>query len=102
MQELQREKVGNFDLSQAIELEDLEKNGEDFIKQYLISIPEFFKEYKCIYLENEQLKLLINGVKIKTDQQDDGLYQIKTKDETWIGVGIVQNKLLKRKLIINS
>ncbi len=99
MKELNRIKVGEFDISQAITIEEIEnnKNKEEFWNKNVISIQTFFKDKPYIVLNEKKLQLFLNGVKLLTNKSD-GLYQIKANDN-FIGIGIVNNKLLKRELI---
>ena len=101
MKELNRTKVGNFEIASAITIEDLEKNkdSEEFLNKHIISIQDFFKDYPIIYLENQEIELLLNGVKLQRDLED-GLYQIQTVSKKFIGVGKLTNNMLKRKLML--
>ncbi len=99
MKELNRTRVGTFSIEQAITIEQLEENKQ-IVKEHIIDIPTFFKDYPCIYLNEEQIQLLINGVKLHTNNKD-GIYQIQTENKDFIGIGIIKDKMLKRKLIIN-
>ncbi len=103
MKELNRIKVGNFSIEQAISLELLEKNVENkiFLESKIITIQKFFENIPCICLEPEKIRLLKNGVQLTT-QKPDGLYQIKEKNGNWIGIGTIYKKLLKRKIILQE
>lgn len=99
MKELNRVQVGQFNLNQAITVEELEKNKENekFLNQHLITVQNFFEKYPIIELKEEKLKLFLNGVQL-TNNNDDGLYQIKVNNIV-IGIGTIKNKLLKREII---
>ncbi len=101
MKELNRTKVGNFEITSAITIEDLEKNkdSEEFLNKHIIRIQDFFKDYPIIFLEKQEIELLLNGVKLQRNLEN-GLYQIQTKNKEFIGVGIVTNNVLKRKLML--
>ncbi len=101
MQELNRIKVGEFDLKQSIALQELEQNKEnkEFLESKVITLQEFFKNSPSICLEEKKLTLFLNGVQL-TKKEQDGLYQIINEQGKWIGIGIIENQLLKRKLII--
>ena len=81
MKELNRVQVGQFNLNQAITVEELEKNKENekFLNQHLITVQNFFEKYPIVELKEEKLKLFLNGVQL-TNNNDDGLYQIKVNN----------------------
>lgn len=95
MEELQRTKVNNFDIKDAISLEYLDKVT---IKEKIISIEEIFKDKPNIDLNNKKLELFLNGVQL-THDLNNGLYRIYNNSK-FIGLGIVKNKLLKRDIVI--
>lgn len=99
MKELNRVQVGQFNLNQAFTVEELEKNKENekFLNQHLITVQNFFEKYPIIELKEEKLKLFLNGVQL-TNNNDDGLYQIKVNNVV-VGIGTIKNKLLKREII---
>jgi tRNA pseudouridine synthase B len=99
MKELNRVQVGQFNLNQAITVEELEKNKENekFLNQHLITVQNFFEKYSIVELKEEKLKLFLNGVQL-TNNNDDGLYQIKVNNAV-VGIGTIKNKLLKREII---
>lgn len=78
MSELQRIKVGQFDIEQSITIEQLESNKE-LLNKNIITIQDFFKNYPIINLNENKEKLFINGVQL-TYNNLDGLYQIKIND----------------------
>lgn len=90
MKELKRTKVGKFTIEQAITIEQL-KEGQN-IK--VITIEEMFEDKEKIQLEDDDIKLLLNGVKLKKEKQD-GIYKIYSKTNKFIGTGIIENGRLK-------
>lgn len=90
MKELKRTKVGNFNIKQAITLEQLQE--KENIK--IITIEEMFKDKEEIILEDSKIILLLNGVKMNIEKPK-GIYRIYNKQNKFIGLGIVQNKILK-------
>ena len=90
MKELKRTKVGNFNIEQAITLEQLQE--KENIK--IITIEEMFKDKEEIILEDSKIILLLNGVKMNMEKPN-GIYRIYNKQNKFIGLGIVQNKILK-------
>ena len=90
MKELKRTKVGNFNIEQAITLGQLQE--KENIK--IITIEEMFKDKEEIILEDSKIILLLNGVKMNIEKPK-GIYRIYNKQNKFIGLGIVQNKILK-------
>lgn len=97
MKELKRNKVGEFDIknailiSEIIEIEKIEKN--------FISIEKFFGKIEKITLNEYKLKLFLNGVKININKQD-GLYKIYDEKSNFIGLGISKDGKIKRDIIV--
>ena len=96
MAELKRLPVGNFKIEDAIQIEDVEK----YLDKKLITIESLFAEEKQITLDNKKLQLFLNGVMLTCDEQD-GIYRIYNND-IFVGIGIVQKKLLKRDIILGK
>ena len=90
MKELKRTKVGDFNIEQAITLGQLQE--KENIK--IITIEEMFKDKEEIILEDSKVILLLNGVKMNMEKPN-GIYRIYNKQNKFIGLGIVQNKILK-------
>lgn len=99
MKELNRIQVGQFELNQAVTIEDIEENkgNAEFWNENVITMQKFFESYPITKLQEEKLNLFLNGVQL-TNNSDDGLYQIKVNN-TVIGIGTIKNKLLKREII---
>lgn len=114
MSELNRLRVGQFDICNAITIEQLEQkikeknenfqennNGQmqntEFINKNIITMQQFFEKYPIINLPEEKLKLFLNGVQLTYKKPDD-IYQIQVNNQI-IGVGILKNNLLKRDII---
>lgn len=96
MKELKRTRVGEFKIEDAItiqELEDSKNKSERFI-----TLEKFFENSKNILLDDRKIKLFLNGVKLTYNCQD-GIYKIYNNNN-FIGIGIVENNLLKRDIII--
>lgn len=104
MKGLNRTKVGIFDIKDSIKIYELEKNKNDtkFLKKHLISIEELFiklyGENNILVLNEKKLNLFFNGVRLSYDLQD-GQYRIYNKDGEFIGIGSIENKLLKREIV---
>lgn len=100
MSDLNRIQVGNFSIADAISMDELEENRENkhFIEQYFITLEKFFQEKLVIHLEDRKLESFLNGVKL-TQKLEDGNYRVYHNGK-FIGIGIVQNQLLKRDIIL--
>lgn len=101
---LNRLKVGDFDIENSITLKELleQKSDKNFLGKYLISIEKLFRYNKEIALEEQKIKHFLNGVKLTT-KNSDGIYRIYKKEndnKIFLGIGIVENNLLKRDIII--
>lgn len=100
MLNLERTRVGKFDISNCITLDELEKNKDnlELIKNKIISIEKLFEVNENIELDNKKLELFLNGVKL-TQNKKDGIYKIYNNNN-FIGIGIIKDNLLKRDIII--
>ncbi len=100
MKELQRIKVGDFSITNAININEIleNKNLKQILEDKIITIEELFKNCKELSLENRKLELFLNGVKL-TYKLNDGIYRIYNSDK-FIGLGIVENELLKRDIVL--
>lgn len=96
MKELNRTKVGRFNIKNSITIEELENNKEN-IEEKIITMQELFKENATINLTKEQLGKFLNGVKINI-KLEDGIYNIY--EEKYIGLGIVKDNKLKRDIVL--
>ena len=93
MATLQRTKVGEFTLEEAIEMEDLEEIQQ--IQKKLITAEELFKIYASINLKEQEMQHFLNGVKI-TRNEADGLYKIYNQNGKFVGIGEIKEGRLKR------
>lgn len=100
MSKLIREKVGEFEIKDAITIQELQENlnNRDFLDKYFISIESLFQKCNQVILDDNRLKHFLNGVKI-TVKQEDGLYRIYN-NQSFIGLGKLENHLLKRDIIL--
>lgn len=105
MKELNRTKVGIFDVKDSTSIEELEdnKNDEIYIKERIISIEELFVRLygndNIVKLNDKKLELFLNGVKL-TYELAEGLYRIYDSKNDFIGIGSIQNNLLKREICL--
>ena len=102
MKELKRTRVNNFKIEYSISLEELEQNkdNEEFLKNNVISIEKVFENKNKINLNKRKTELFLNGVKLTYNLEDD-IYLVYSNN-VFLGLGIVQNKLLKRDVIVDE
>lgn len=98
MKELNRTKVGQFDINQAITIEEL-KSQIDNIQEKIITIEKLFENTPEIILNDRKKELMLNGVKIIMEL-DEGIYKLYDSNKTFIGIGTVKNNSLKRDIIL--
>ena len=101
MEYLKRTVVGDFKIEDSILLDDLKENKEnyDFLNSKILGLEEVFKNLPRIVLNARKYELFLNGVML-TFKLEDGIYNIYSENQKYIGIGIVKNKLLKRDVVI--
>lgn len=97
MKNLRRTEVDKFNLEQAVTIEEI-KEKTDIVEQKIISVEEIFNNNEKIQLNEYKLNLFLNGVKL-TYNKPNGVYRVYNNDK-FIGLGVIENKLLKRDVII--
>ena len=97
MKELRRVKVGEFEIQDSVNIEEI-KNNQGLLEEKIISIEKFFNDKEEIELNYKELQLFLNGVMI-TKQNLEGIYRIYNNDK-FIGLGIISNNRLKRDIIL--
>ena len=98
MSSLRRTRVDKFTLDNALTFEKLENRKEDL--SILIKMEDIFNDLDELTLNKRKLELFLNGVML-TVELEDGLYNVYS-DGKYIGLGTVNNKLLKRDVITNE
>ncbi len=101
MKDLDRIMVGDFSIETSITVEQLEDNleNQEYIKEKLISIEDFFKGIPEIILDDRSLHLFINGVMLERNNIAE-ISRIYDKNHKFIGIGINSNGKLKRRIVI--
>jgi tRNA pseudouridine55 synthase len=99
MKELNRTKVGEFNIEQAVTIDELQNNVDNkvFLNEHFISLEDIFKDCNSIDLNTRKLKFFLNGVQLTYDLPN-GLYKVYC-NENFIGTGTIKEKLLKRDII---
>ena len=83
-------------------IKEIEKNinNKEFLKNKIISIEQYFKNNPSLELQENKIKLLLNGVQLEYNLEDN-LYKIYNSQKEFIGLATIKNKLLKRDVILN-
>lgn len=97
MKELRRTRVGEFDIKNTVNIEEMKKNP-NLLEENIITIEKFFENKQQIELNDKQLELFLNGVKLSKDNKND-IYRIYNNNK-FIGLGIVEDNKLKRDIIL--
>ena len=95
MKNLQRTKVGNFDIKNSINISQIE--DKELLNKNFISFEVFFKSSEKIVLDDKKLKQFLNGMIINIEKSD-GIYKIYDKNEVFIGIGKLNQNGLKRDI----
>lgn len=92
MAELERIKLNQFSIEDAVYIENLQNKD-------IISIETIFENTPKIILDDMILQKLLDGVLIKKDLPDN-LYRIYNIKKEFIGLGILKDNFLKRDVIV--
>ena len=90
---LKRVSQGKFNINQALNTEEVEIRN-------LISIEDAVKEFSAIKLQNDQLKIFLNGGKLKNINCEDNDYRIYDLSSNFLGLGNVSNNVLALKRLV--
>lgn len=99
MKDLERKQVGEFYIENAITIDEIENQKNDFSKLPMITMEEFFQEKSKIQLNEKKITLFRNGV-LLTRNEEDGIYRIYHEKEIFIGIGQIKDHKLKREIVI--
>ena len=95
MKNLKRLQVGEFNIKDAVYIDDINLENVD---EHLITLEELLKRTESISLNEKKLKLFLNGVQL-TCNNNDGVYKIYVANK-FIGTGTIKKGLLKRDIIL--
>lgn len=73
MYSLNRIKVGSFDITNSISIEEIENKRNDLekLKDKIIQVEEIFKDKPKFILNSRKMQLFLNGVNLKVDKEND-------------------------------
>ena len=112
MKELNRRQVGQFSIDDAVDIDSLEQhiNDDAFFARYFISIEKLFENCSYTKLDDDKLRLFLNGVKLTTNEfrlfdenlsnQFAGCIRVYDSLSHFVGIGISYNGFLKREIVI--
>lgn len=100
MIELDRVRVGDFNIEKSVTIEDIEKFkcNDEWLNCNIITLEDLLKNKEAINIDNNDMDKFLNGVKIYTEKPN-GIYSVYC-DGKFIGSGIVQDSSIKRDVII--
>lgn len=93
MSALNRIKVGEFSIEEAITIEQMQEESISYR-----TIEELFQNKPKITITQNRLNPFLNGVKL-TMKEPDGVYCIYCQED-FVGIGIVEKEFLKRDIIV--
>ena len=93
MSALNRIKVGEFSIEEAITIEQMQEESISYR-----TIEELFQNKPKITITPNRLNPFLNGVKL-TMKEPDGVYRIYCQED-FVGIGIVEKEFLKRDIIV--
>lgn len=97
MKELTRTSVNEFKLENAVTIDEVKENSL-IVNEKVINIETIFKDKPELKLNDRKKELFLNGVRLTFEKPND-IYRIYNNNE-FIGLGTVQDNLLKRDVII--
>lgn len=100
MIELDRVRAGEFDIKQAVTIEEVQKfkDNDEWLNSNIITLEDLLKNNESINIDNTHMDKFLNGVKIYI-VKPNGIYSVYC-DGKFIGSGIVENNRMKRDVII--
>ena len=100
MIELDRVRAGEFEIKQAVTMEELEKfkDNDEWLNSNIITLEDLLKNNESININNNDIDKFLNGVKIYIDKPN-GIYSVCC-DGKFVGSGIIENSRIKRDVII--
>jgi tRNA pseudouridine55 synthase len=89
MSKLERIKAGSLEIKNSVKLSDLEV-GPD---KYLINLENILEKFPIIYLEAEEAKKYVNGIKFPINKED-GMYRVYIENSLY-GIAKVEDGNIK-------
>lgn len=100
MIELDRVRAGEFDIKQAVTIEEVEKfkDNDEWLSTNILTLEDLLKNNEAINIDNTDVDKFLNGVKIYIGKSN-GIYSVYCGGK-FVGSGVVENNRIKRDVII--
>ena len=98
MTELTRLKSGDFKIEDSIDLQEFLKLQYPEMLAKIITIEEYYKEYKKVNLSEKECENFINGMSINIEGYENKIVRVY-KEKKFIGIGTVKENKLKRYIV---
>ncbi|MBT7543124.1 MAG: tRNA pseudouridine(55) synthase TruB [Gammaproteobacteria bacterium] len=101
--ELRRTKINEIDLSKSIKLNDLlSSSEEDICKKYIVNADVLLQDINSCYLSKSDTKEIVNGNKVKINENPCEIVRIYDLDKKFIGIGKINDnfELLPNKIFV--
>lgn len=101
MKELERVKVGDFHIKDAVKIGELKECAYEsiWLQKHIITMETLLKNNPNLKLDDFKLRLFLNGVVLNI-KAPDGVFRIYDQKDTFIGTGTVICNQLKRDIIV--
>ena len=73
---------------------------EELSLEKIINIDDFFKDYQKLFLDEENLRIFLNGGKVFLKKNISRDLRIYSEDNNFIGLGRLENNYLKHKQLV--
>ncbi len=90
MSKLERIKAGSFSSSTSVKLEDIKESPG----KYIIDLESVLEKFQIIELDEKEEKQYINGIRLKKEGLEDGLYRVYI-DKKLYGICTISNEIIK-------
>lgn len=103
MKELKRKKVGEFQIENAVTVDELKKNVDNsmWIGEHVITIEQLLQNSPKVVLSQKDIRLFLNGVKLSVNSAiKSGVCMVYDDRQEFIGTGIVEEGKLKRDIVL--
>jgi tRNA pseudouridine55 synthase len=100
---LERTQIDDIDLLNSVKLEDLLlSSSEEICSKYLINVDLLVNNVPSCYLSSNNIERVLNGNKIKINQNTCEKIKIYDSNNVFIGMGEVNNnsELLPKKILV--
>ena len=93
LSDLERLGQGFFNIKDAFTIEQINEDS-------VLSIESVFPNFMDINLSSVETRFFLNGVKIKYQKYSDAVYKIYSDEGVFLGLGEVNDSILKLKQLV--